>query len=46
MKKAQDKARAALAKAKNDMAQYYNQHQTPALEYLPGDKVYLDVEDI
>ena len=39
-------AKSALAKAKDDMAQYYNQHQTPALEYQVGDKVYLDVSDI
>ena len=37
---------AALAKAKDDMAWYYNQHQTPTLEYLLGDKVYLDAKDI
>ena len=39
-------AKSALAKAKDDMAQYYNQHQTPALEYQVGDKVYLDASDI
>ena len=36
-------AKSALAKAKDDMAQYYNQHQTLALEYQIRDKVYLDV---
>ena len=46
MKEAQEEARAALAKAKDDMAQYYNQCQTLASEYLPGDRVYLDAEDI
>ena len=33
IKEAQEKVRAALAKAKDNMAQYYNQHQTPAPEY-------------
>ena len=46
MKQAQEEARVALAKAKDDMAQYYNQHWTPMLEYLLGDKAYLDAEDI
>ena len=46
MKQVQEEARAALAKAKDDMAQYYNQHQTLTLEYLPEDKVYLDAKDI
>ena len=36
-------AKSALAKAKDDMAQYYNQHQTLVLEYQIRDKVYLDV---
>ena len=39
-------AKSALAKAKDDMAQYYNQHQTLVPEYQVGDKVYLDVSDI
>ena len=46
MKQAQEEARAALAKAKDAMAWYYNQHRTPTLEYLLRDKVYLDAEDI
>ena len=46
MKQAQEEARAALAKAKDDMAWYYNQCWTPSLEYLLRDKVYLDVKDI
>ena len=46
MKQAQEEARAALAKANDDMAQYYNQCWTPTLEYLLGDKVYLDVLSI
>ena len=39
-------AKSALAKAKDDMAQYYNRHRTPALEYQVRDKVYLDVSNI
>ena len=39
-------ARSALAKAKEDMARYYNQRQDPALEYHIGDRVYLDASDI
>ena len=35
-------AKSTLAKAKDDMAQYYNRHQTLALEYQIRDKVYLD----
>ena len=46
MKEAQEEVRAALAKAKNDMAWYYNQCWTPAPEYLPGARVYLDTKDI
>ena len=46
MKQAQEKARAALAKAKDNMARYYNQQWTPVPEYQPSDKVYLDAEDI
>ena len=40
------KAKSALEKAKDDMAQYYNRHQTPAPEYQVRDKVYLDASDI
>ena len=39
-------ARSTLAKAKEDMAQYYNQRQVPAPEYHIGDKVYLDMSNI
>ena len=35
-------ARSVLAKAKEDMARYYNQCQVPAPEYHIGDRVYLD----
>jgi len=36
----------ALAKAKDDMARYYNRRRSPALTFSPGDMVYLDSEDI
>ena len=39
-------ARSALRKAKEDMAQYYNQCRVPAPEFHVGDKVYLDASDI
>jgi hypothetical protein len=41
-----EEAKSALAKAKNDMAQYYNHRCTPALVYKIGDMVYLDSQDI
>ncbi|GLB41215.1 putative retrotransposable element tf2 155 kda protein type 1-like [Lyophyllum shimeji] len=46
MKLAQEEAKAALAKAKDDMARYYDQRRIPAPEYKPGDRVYLDASDI
>jgi Chromo (CHRromatin Organisation MOdifier) domain len=46
MKTTLEEAKAALAKSKDDMARYYNQKRTRALEYNPGDKVYLDASDI
>ena len=39
-------AKSALAKAKDDMVQYYNRRQTPVLEYQVRDKVYLDASNI
>ncbi|GLB43953.1 hypothetical protein LshimejAT787_1501370 [Lyophyllum shimeji] len=42
MKLVQEEAKAALAKAKDDIAWYYDQRRIPALEYKPGDRVYLD----
>ena len=39
-------AKAALAKAQDDMTCYYNQHQEPAPQYAPRDRVYLDGSDI
>ena len=41
-----EEARSVLAKAKDDMAHYYNQHRTPAPSFAPRNKVYLDSEDI
>jgi hypothetical protein len=41
-----EEAKLALAKAKNDMAQYYNHCHTPAPVYKIGDMVYLDSRDI
>jgi hypothetical protein len=46
MKCAMEEAKAALAKAKDDMARYYNQRRLPTPTYQPGDKVYLDASDI
>ncbi|GLB41115.1 putative retrotransposable element tf2 155 kda protein type 1-like [Lyophyllum shimeji] len=46
MKLAQEEAKAALAKAKDDMARYYDQRRIPAPEYKPGDRVNLDASDI
>ncbi|GLB45293.1 putative retrotransposable element tf2 155 kda protein type 1-like [Lyophyllum shimeji] len=46
MKLAQEEAKAALAKAKDNMARYYDQRRIPAPEYKPGDRVYLDASDI
>ena len=46
MKNTLKEARSALAKAKDDMVHYYNQRQTPTPLFTPGDKVYLDSEDI
>ena len=40
------KTRSVLVKAKDNMAHYYNQRQTPAPSFAPDDKVYLDSEDI
>ena len=46
MEKSLEEAKSALAKAKDDMARYYNQHRTPAPEYQVGDRVFLDATDI
>ena len=41
-----EEAKAALVKSKDDMAKYYDRRRTPAPEYQPGDKVFLDASDI
>jgi transposase InsO family protein len=46
MKTTLDEAKAALVKSKEDMTRYYNQKRTPAPDYKPGNKVYLDTSDI
>jgi len=46
MKNTLEEAKSALAKAKDDMARYYNQRRAPAPTFAPGDKVYLDSSDI
>ena len=46
MKSTIEEAHSTIKKFKNNMAQYYNHHQTPALEFKPRDKVFLDASDI
>jgi len=46
MKDTLSEARAALAKSKDDMAHYYNQHHMPAPTFAAGDKVFLDASNI
>jgi hypothetical protein len=46
MKLALEEAKAALNKAKDDMARYYNQRRLAAPVYKPDDLVYLDTSDI
>jgi len=46
MKSTLEEARSVLAKAKDDMARYYNQRRAPAPTFAPGNKVYLDSSDI
>jgi hypothetical protein len=46
MRSSLNEAWAALAKSKEDMAQYYNQHQTPAPKFTVGKKVFLDASNI
>ena len=41
-----EEAKAALVKSKDDMAKYYDWRRTPAPEYQPGDRVFLDTSDI
>jgi len=46
MKDTLEEAKSALAKAKDDMAQYYNCHHSPTPSFSPGNMVYLDSENI
>ena len=46
MENALKEAKAALVKSKDNMAKYYNWRRTPAPDYQPGDKVYLDASEI
>jgi hypothetical protein len=39
-------AKAALVKAKSDMERYYNRRRNPAPALVPGEKVFLDANDI
>ena len=46
MESALKEVKEALAKSKDDMVKYYDRRRTPAPNYQPGDKVYLDASDI
>jgi hypothetical protein len=46
MRSTLEEAKAALAKAKDEMAQYYNRRRNPTPEYKVGDLMYLDSRDI
>jgi hypothetical protein len=46
MKEIEDKVKAALEKAANDMARFYDVHRKVALEYQVGDEVWLDGQDL
>ena len=46
MKDTLEEAKLALAKAKDNMARYYNCRRSPAPSFSPSDMVYLDSEDI
>ena len=46
MKSATEEACSTIAKAKDDMARYYNRRRMPAPEFEPGDKVFIDASDI
>src|ERR1700675_4125039 len=39
-------AQAALTKAKDEYAHYYNRRRTPGPDFKPGDRVWLDASDI
>jgi len=46
MKDTLEEAKSVLAKAKDDMARYYNRRRSPTPSFSPSDMVYLDSEDI
>ena len=46
MKDTLEEAKAALTKAKNEMAKYYNQRHGSTPTFQPRDKVYLDADNI
>jgi len=46
MKDTLEEAKSALAKAKDDMARYYNRRRSPAPSFSPSNMVYLDSKDI
>ena len=46
MAQATDEARAALVKAADDMARFYDAHRCEAPKYSIGDKVWLSSENI
>lgn len=46
LQSARKEAEAALHKAADDMARYYDQHRDTAVSYNVGDKVWLDGKDI
>jgi hypothetical protein len=41
-----EEAKVALMKAKDNYTMYYNRHRTPAPQFVPGDRVWLDSSDI
>jgi hypothetical protein len=46
MQQSLEEAKAALSKAKDNMARYYNRRRRPAPELQVGDRVYLDTSDL
>ena len=46
MKDMLGEAKAALTKVKDEMAKYYNWRHGPTPTFQPGDRVYLDADDI